>query len=342
MAGVTSPSWNAIPYSSGFSADPGRAGRHRQVQQPGAARPAIAGHRRQHGPAARIDEQHGNRDAGRQPRQPVRHQPFGRDLQGQVERRHQPVGPRRGCHQGAQRRLGMARERQARRWQGLVAFRPGIVAEQAVAQGQRAVGVAVRAQPLGPAGDGDQQRRLRPVQCRRALAEPGLRSRAHPFQVAAERRQGQPDTENVALGEPLLQLHGAERLDQLAAQGAGAGLQQPRRLHGEGRTAGHHPPGARPLPRRAQDSTRVDPAVTVEAPVLRPHQQVEEDRRHLVGRRMQPPDAAWRGQHLQGAAVAVQYLRTRPVQPRQVRREDAVEQHEAAGRQADAERPGQR
>ena len=59
---------------------------------------------------------------------------------------------------------------------------------------------------------------------------------AHAFDVAAERRQGQPDIQHPLLAEPRLQLHRPRHLDQLGPQVPRARLQQSRRLHGQGGT----------------------------------------------------------------------------------------------------------
>ena len=70
-------------------------------------------------------------------------------------------------------------------------------AAERVARGARRLGMAVRAQPLGRAWDRHEKRRLGRGQMRRLLAEIGKARGAHPFEIAAERRQGQIDAEDL-------------------------------------------------------------------------------------------------------------------------------------------------
>ena len=93
-------------------------------------------------------------------------------------------------------------------------------------------GVAVGAQGLRPAGNGDQQRGLRRFQGFRRHPEPGQGARSHPFQVAAIGGERQPDIQHALLAEPGLQLYRSGHLDQLGWQRARAGFQQAGGLHG--------------------------------------------------------------------------------------------------------------
>ncbi len=88
------------------------------------------------------------------------------------------------------------------------------------------------------------------------------------------------------------QLQGAGGLDQLAAQGAGARLQQAGGLHGQGGAAGHHPAGAHRLADGAQQGQGIDAGMPPEAVVLGMDQQVQEGTRHIVHPRAETPHAA--------------------------------------------------
>ena len=126
---------------------------------------------------------------------------------------------------------------------------------------------------------------------------------------------------DLVLGEPRFQLQGAQDLDRLAAQRARPRFQQPRGLHGQGRAAGDHAPGPRPLHRGARQRERVDAGMPAEAAVLGGDQHVEQVRRHVGRGGRQPPDAARGGQDGERAALAVQHLGAGGVQAREVGRQ---------------------
>jgi hypothetical protein len=181
--------------------------------------------------------------------------------------------------------------------------------QHGVARGAGPLGVAVRPPRLRPAGDCDQQRGLRRVERPRRSAEPGERAGLHPLQIAAHRGEGQPDAEDLVLREPRVELEGAQALHGLAAQGARPRLQQPRRLHRQGRAAGDHPAARpRPLPGGTGKGERVHAGVQAEAAVLGGDEHLDEVRRQVGGGCREAPDAAGGGQDGKGAALAVQDL----------------------------------
>ncbi len=114
----------------------------------------------------------------------------------------------------------------------------------------------------------DQERRLGRRQMARLLAEIGEARGPHAFEIAAERRQGQVEAEDLVLAQAPLQAQRLGHLDQLCRQGARPPLQQAHRLHRQGRGAGDDTAAPRELAERAQRGDRVDPRMHGKALVL--------------------------------------------------------------------------
>jgi hypothetical protein len=95
----------------------------------------------------------------------------------------------------------------------------------------------VGASPLGGLGQGDQQGLFTVGEGFGLVAEIGQAGGPQALEIAAVGGERQVEGEDLALGEPGLDLQGARHLDQLGAQGAGPGLQQAGGLHGERRGA---------------------------------------------------------------------------------------------------------
>ena len=217
----------------------------------------------------------------------------------------------------------------ARQWQAGGGHNAGSLAtgrgQDAVTQGPGAVGVAVGAQRFGPARDRHQQRRLGGLQRQRRGAEPGERPRPDALQIAAHRRQREPHAEDFAFGEPRLQLHRADDFCQFGLERTRPRLQQPRRLHGERGSAGHHAPGAQILNRGTGERQRVHAGMVPEMPVLDGDERVDQAGRHVIGGGAEAPYAAGGREQSHGAAGAVGDFGADIGQARQVGREQAIE-----------------
>src|SRR5262249_25101228 len=115
----------------------------------------------------------------------------------------------------------------------------------------------------------DQHPRFAQRQAARLLAEISKRSRAYAFEIAAVGRQTQIEGEDLILGERALDLDGTHHLTQLYLKAArGAGLEQSRDLHGDGRGAGNDAPGSDQLCHSAPERERIDPLMRAKALVL--------------------------------------------------------------------------
>ena len=141
-----------------------------------------------------------------------------------------------------------------------------------------------------------QQGGFRHGQPLRLLAEPGERGRAHAFEIAAIGRQRQVAFEDLALGQPPLDLQGAEHLPQLAGEAAAfARLDQPRKLHRQRRAAGDDVAVAGELAGGAHHRHGIDARMVAEALVLVGDQHLDELRIDLVeadGSRQRPSGLA--------------------------------------------------
>ena len=232
---------------NGFSAEPGERTAERQVDA------------RRRGPdrARRRDTARGSRARAHRPPACASETRCGRRFQTLV-RRAAPTPPAAAgpawfgpaAFAAAMPRVG-ARGEAARRGRSVLAWPPASnrpartpTASTRSRTAAAAAGVAVRAQAFRPAGDGDQQGGLRRFQRLRRHAEPGERAGPDAFQVAAERRQGEPDVEHALPAVAGFKLHGAGHLDQLGAEGARSRLEQAGGLHRQCRAAGDNVAGA--------------------------------------------------------------------------------------------------
>jgi hypothetical protein len=130
---------------------------------------------------------------------------------------------------------------------------------------RRAVGPAL----LRRLRQADQHRRFAQRQAARLLAEISKRSRAYAFEIAAVGRQTQIEGEDLVLGERALDLDGTHHLTQLYLKAArGAGLEQSRDLHGDGRGAGNDAAAGDQLCHSAPERKRIDPVMRAKALVL--------------------------------------------------------------------------
>jgi hypothetical protein len=179
-----------------------------------------------------------------------------------------------------------------------------------VAGAAQGFGVAVGAARFGGLGKRDQQCRFRRRQPVRFMAEPGERSGAYSFEVAALRRQIEIGGEDGVLVQPSLQGQGQTHLMQLAGQIAGrASVEQTRQLHGDRRAAGDDAPVSEPLPGGAYERQRIDADMIAKAPVLdglEPGQIARIDR---IERDRQPPAPIGHGEGAQQPPLAVEDLR---------------------------------
>ena len=180
------------------------------------------------------------------------------------------------------------------------------LAEDRVAPGAQPRGAGrPRGVAPGPLRHREQGRDLERRQVARAVAEVRPRGRLDALDVAAVRRARQVLREDLALGEPQIELHGAEHVDELARQRARPRLEQPRQLHGQGRAA-RDPAGVDGVARRgADDRERVDAVVAPEPLVLERDQRRDQARVDLVERDRQPPLVVARQEHVGRPAVAV-------------------------------------
>ncbi len=156
-----------------------------------------------------------------------------------------------------------------RRRGGLLERARGVGAREHAGTGELAEDrVAPRPQPGGVRGPrgvagralrhGEQGRDLERREVLRAVAEVRPRRGLDALDVAAVRRAPEVRLEDLALAEPQIELHGAEHVDDLAAEGARPRLEQPRELHGQGRAAGDATAGDDVAP-RARARSRAGP-----------------------------------------------------------------------------------
>ena len=162
--------------------------------------------------------------------------------------------------------------------------------QHAVARGLRTGRVAVGAAALGQLRQRHQQRGFRDAEALRLLAEPGERGGAHALEIAAIGRQRQVALEDFLLGQPPLDLDGAEDLAEFLAEAAAfARLDQAGELHRQRRAARHDAAVAGELRRGAGKRDVVDAGVVEEALVLIGDQHLQKLRIDLVERGGEPP-----------------------------------------------------
>ena len=176
--------------------------------------------------------------------------------------------------------------------------------QDTVAQPPRRIGVPVGPQGFRPSWQGDQQRRLRGVQRAGGLAEIGVGRCFNPNQVAAERRQGQPQPHDLTRRQPASQIDGSCCFQHLRGQRPRPWVEQTDDLHRQCRATGDHMAGPHHLPRGPQQRTRIEAGFRGEMPVFHRDQQGAQEGRDGVGRRLEPPHAARGRRKGQQGAVA--------------------------------------
>ena len=181
---------------------------------------------------------------------------------------------------------------------------------------------------------GDEQGGFRNGEPLRLLAEIGQRGGAHAFEIAAIGRQRQVAFEDLALGQPPLDLDGAQHLLDLGAEAAAfARFDQPGELHRQRRAAGDDMAAGGELAGGAGQRQHVDAFMVPEALVLIGDQHVDELLVDLVEPGFEPPVAVRRGEGAQQLAVAVLDFGRDGEFGRQWRREGAVELPEGGDRE---------
>ena len=216
--------------------------------------------------------------------------------------------------------------------------------QQLVARLAGGVGRAVGTQSAWRLRQHGEQRSLRMRQPRGGLAEVGPTRRFHAFDGAAERRAFQVEGEDLALRQMRFQLHGAQRLAQLAqrcsrARSTQAGIEDPGHLHGQRRATRDDPPVAQHLAPGAQQRHGIDAGVLPEPAILVGQQRLHVQRRDPFRRGRIAPDALRIGERAQGAAIACQDHDAGIAPGRQRQREQQVEQQQ--GRQQGDAAPAQ-
>ncbi len=157
------------------------------------------------------------------------------------------------------------------------------------------------------------------------MAEIGQGGGPHALEVAAVGREGEVGRQHLRLGQARLQLDGADHLDELGAEGAGPGLQQPGGLHAEGRGARDDAAVQGRRPQRPQHGETVHARVLQEPGVLQGHQPPEEAGIGAGEIRPDPPAPLLHRQGPEPGAVAVQRHRRGVHELGEVGREDRVE-----------------
>jgi hypothetical protein len=99
-------------------------------------------------------------------------------------------------------------------------------------------------------------------------AEPRQRAGADAFEVAAEWRQRQPNAQHALTAIAGFELQRSPDFDELGAQCARAGFEQPGGLHRQRRTSGDHAAAADELGGGTCQSERVDAGVVPKAAVF--------------------------------------------------------------------------
>ena len=153
---------------------------------------------------------------------------------------------------------------------------------------------------------GDQQGLLTQRQAFRLMTEIAERSGAYAFEITAVGRQRQVDREDFALVVAQFQLQGAQGFKRLVAIVARVWRQQPRRLHGDGRTTRNDIAGVHVRQKRADDRGAVDAGVQVETFILDRQQVADKGRVGAVEIGPDTPAAIFDRQRPEPRAVAVQ------------------------------------
>ena len=167
--------------------------------------------------------------------------------------------------------------------------RIGHAAEDPVAAGARRLRVPVWAKALRRTRDHDEQSALRRREASRLLAEIGKARRAHPLEIAAERRQSQIKAEHLVLAQHAFERQRPCHFAELCGERVRVAFEQPGHLHRQSRCAGHDTSVQRQLSRGAQRGERIDAGMPCEARVLSGDQHAPIERIDLLGLDRQPP-----------------------------------------------------
>ena len=292
----------AEPVDERFERGAGRAQRQRHVDLAGTALVEIIGrgHARAHLAAFIVHRQDGDRNLRPERVRPLVRQILQGLLQAGVDgepvnaaiglRSDHLVGGMRRQHR---QRLALARHACRFRARDLVARHHAgrrRAVEHAVARRLRGIRKAIRPAQFRRLRQRDQQCRFRQRKLARLLAEIGERGGADAFQVAAIGCQRQVKRKNLVLAERLFELERARDLAQLGAEAAMlARLQQPRHLHGDGRTAGDDVAVAGELECGTAERQQIDAMMLGKAFVLIGKQQLQKARIDVFLGRRQPP-----------------------------------------------------
>jgi hypothetical protein len=103
-----------------------------------------------------------------------------------------------------------------------------------VARGPRRFRVPIRAQPLRRARNRDKERALCRREAGRLLAEISETCRTHPFEIAAERRQGQVEAKNLLFRQMAFERQRLSHFADLCSQRARVTVEKAHHLHCQG------------------------------------------------------------------------------------------------------------
>ncbi len=186
-------------------------------------------------------------------------------------------------------------------------------------------GMAIRPLAFGRLRQRHQQGRLGKRERFWLLAEIGEARGAHPFEIAAERGEGEIEVENLGLAEAPLQFDRAHRLPELGRERAFlARFEQARHLHGEGGSPRNDMAGLGKLDRSARQRQRIDAGMAVKTLVLIGFEQGKIARRNIGHACFQPPIAIAREKRAQQCAMTIHHFGRERGRARHVRREQAV------------------
>ena len=178
-----------------------------------------------------------------------------------------------------------------------------------IPRGNRSREMPIRAARFWRLGQRDKQRRLGRRQASGRFREPHQTGRADAFDIAPKRRVDQVKVQDFPLGQPPFKGQCQTHLPDLTAPFARRTvLNQPRRLHGQGRGTGHNPPRAQGLPRRTQHRTGINAIMGVEPAILIGDQQVEIGRIDILNPRPHAPASVVHRIGTQQLAMAVAHL----------------------------------
>ena len=192
--------------------------------------------------------------------------------------------------------------------------------------------IGARIEPRRRARQPRQHRRLPQRHASRRDAEIHPRRGVHAPGAGAEIDAVQPDLEDLALAEAVLQPQRQQQFLHLAAERARVGQEQVLGdLLGDGRAALHQPPAGEVDPDGARQADRIDAGMVPEPAILDRDRGGRQIGRHVGQPQRIADDVAEGGEHVAGAVLQREARPARRVQrgfgPRQVAREP--QQHDA-------------